>query len=318
MTFQIGGMPMQFHINIHREIPKGYLKQAVLTRRKVGTNIEWSVSFTLEEETPVPVAALSDGVAALDLGWRIIDDRMRIGVLVAADRREEIWLPDKVLASKRHAKELQSKRDTLFNETKKKVLEMLPSDLPAELKTNWDKARQPRLIKIMRHLKDSGHFLAEELTKWHAVDRKGFNEISGLTARALRHRKWYFYNKANDIFDTFGIAVVENLNLAEMARKEKEDGTANELIQAARGYRTIAAIGEFLKILKDVAIKRNGRVEERQAAHTTDKCHVCGKICQPPDRSKLYWICEHCGSEWDQDVNAAINIYTDYKTSETA
>ena len=318
MTFQIGGIPVKFHINIHREIPKGYLKQAVLIRKKVGTNIEWSVSFTLEEEEPQMVSSQPAAIAAIDLGFRIIDDRMRIGVLVADDRREEIWLPDKVIAAKRHAKELQSERDTLFEKAKAKTFEMLPSGLSPELKANWDKARQPRLIKIMRHLKDTGHFLADELGKWHVRDRRLFDEISGLNARALRHRKWAYYNIANRLFDTYGTLIVENLNLGDMAKKERADGSANELVKAAREYRTIASLGEFLSILRDVAKKKGTTIEEAEAAYSTMKCSICGGLCHPSDRAKLLWKCEHCGSEWDQDFNAATNLYAGYQQTGTA
>jgi transposase len=241
----------------------------------------------------------------------MLDGEMRIGILVSEKGRDEVWLPHKVFSSKKKAKELQSQRDLLFEKIKKKTLEMLPSDLPGELKANWDRAKQPRLIKIMKYLREQNHFLVKELERWHEKDRRFYNEISGLTARALRHRKWSYYNEANRICDRFGTIVVGKLDLAEMSKKEKADGSANELVKQAKEYRTIAALGEFLKLLHDVAAKRKAVLTEVDSAYTTMKCHVCGTIFKPADRSKLEWNCPTCDALYDQDVNAAMNLYAD-------
>lgn len=333
VTVLIGGVPVKFHVNLHRDIPEGYVKQAVITKRKTGTHTEWGLSLTIEvEPKELPVAKRTDGIAAIDLGFRIIDGNMRIGVL-ATDNREaaqiasripyakffelpynglcgiELWMPPKILNAKAYAKKRQSDRDKLFENTKRKVFDMLPSDLPAELKANWDKARQPRLIKIMRYLKENGHFLSSEIERWHLKDRRLYNEVSGLNARAIKHRKWFYYNLANILCKAFGTIIIEKHDWAKMARTEKTDGTASVLPDAAREYRMIAGLGELTQIVKYVAYKKQTVINEEDPVHKTMECHLCNEICRPSDRSRLIWQCEHCGSRWDQDYNAAVNLY---------
>jgi hypothetical protein len=42
---------------------------------------------------------------------------------------------------------------------------------------------------------------------------------------------------------------------------------------------------------------------------TTQQCARCGERTSPPrDRSELIWTCSCCGTQWDQDVNAARNL----------
>ncbi len=335
MTFQIGGIPVDFHINIHRPIPKGYLKSAVLTRRKVGTNIDWNVSFTIEAESAIKLFNNNSAVAAIDYGYRMLDGRMRIGVLVSSDKNKDIaslvgskwkgvdgsgdvffldlWLPDKILKSHVHAKDVQSKRDKLFEDMKRKALTMLPSELPQELKGNWVKARQPRLIKIMSYCKDAGHFLADELAKWHKKDKMMYNETTGLTARALKQRKWFYYNLANCLCNAYGTVIVEKLKLDDMARKEGSNGKANKLPDAARENRTIAALSEAIQTLKHVAGKKGVSVKEDEPAGSTMMHYSCGTVNEPKDKAKLLWKCPTCGIMYDQDVNASVNLF--YRTT---
>jgi transposase len=335
VTALIGGVPIKFHTNLHRDIPEGYAKQAIITKKKVGTHTEWGLSLTIEvkpkESAPV---GNNSRHAAIDLGFRIIDDNMRIGVLITNDSTAkqiansipytkffnipyaelygiELWMPPKVLNDKAYAKKRQSVRDRLFEEMKRKSFNMLPSDLPAELKANWDKARQPRLIKIMKYLKENRHFLSSEIEKWYLKDRRLYNEISGLTARAIKHRKWFYYNLANILCKAFGVIVVEKHDWAKMAKVENTDGTTNKLPDAAREYRTIAGLGEMAQVLKYVAGKKQCIVSEDDPKYKTMECHLCHGICKPDDRSKLVWQCEHCSNKWDQDYNAGINLFRD-------
>lgn len=316
MLFRIGGVPLQFHINLHRELPAGYLKQAVVARTKVGMNIKWRVFFAIEREGPRPVKKCGTALAAIDLGFRMIDDHMRLGVLVAADRREEIWMPDTVLLKRRHSKKLQSFRDSLCNKIKERIFDLLPPDVPTDLTSNWEKARQPRLVKILEHLKGTGHPLVADIQIWYKQDRRLYNEIYGGNARARRQRTAAFYSIAYGLFDKFSTIVLNTLDLVEMSKREKRGGSPDELVGPAREYRTIAALGEFIRILTDVSVKREGKVIKSELVSPSIRCHVCGKICAPRNRLKRVFDCEHCGTEWDKDVHAAMNLYVEYEGKE--
>ena len=311
LTVNLGGIDIPFHIQIHRDIPDGYVKNAILTRKKTGTNINWDLSLTIEiPQKDMPTPKRQEKLAAIDMGYRVIDGRLRIGMLVADDRRENLWLPDKVIQSLKHANEIQSKKDNLLEKIKKDIIDKLPlSEMPAGLKTNWGKARQPRLYKILAWAKENEHFLKKDLERFLEQDRRLFNECTGLKARALRHRKWAYSNLGHRLCREFSVLIIEKLNLAEMAKKEGKDGVANELVAQARENRNIAAIGHFFTALKNSAEKEHSEIKETQAAYTTTTCHVCGEIVKTKDKSKLIWECNACGAEWDQDYNAAVNLF---------
>lgn len=308
LTAKIGGVKVPFYINIHREMPQGLVKTAIITRKKQGTHIEWGVSFAIEVDKKHVSPACVQKTAAIDLGYRIKDGKMRIGVLISDDRREEIWMPDKIMNSVKYAQELQSVRDMLSEGIKKRVCEMLPADAPVELKSNWDKARQPRLIKIMNYMRETEHFFYPEMLKWFQKDKKLYNESRGVNARALRHRKNFFYNEAHRLCSSYNPIIIENLDLANMQRKN-DDAEKDGIPDAAKQYRQLAALGEFIALLKYIASKTGTEIKTEEAAYTSLTCSACGHIMTPEDRSKLNRTCEVCGAVSDQDVNAAINLY---------
>jgi transposase len=46
------------------------------------------------------------------------------------------------------------------------------------------------------------------------------------------------------------------------------------------------------------------------AGASTQHCHACGhRNSGVPDRSARIWTCTNCGATWDQDENAARNLY---------
>jgi putative transposase len=133
-----------------------------------------------------------------------------------------------------------------------------------------------------------------------------------------RHRQWYYSNVAHGLLDRYGVIAIEKLDLADMAKKERSPGEPNPLVEKAREYRTIASIGELLSTLKYAAEKRGARIIMEEAAYTTMKCSTCGEMVTPADRSKLKWTCDHCGDTWDQDINAAMNLFYGLAESDIA
>ena len=311
VTFFTGKVPVQFHIQLHRPIPEGNVKRAVLTRQKKGVNVEWRLSLTIElekkEQHKLPQGDRKK--AALDMGFRMIDGTMRLAVLFGNNGKEEIFLPEKILESSEYVKELQKERDALLEDIKEKVFEILPSDAPKELKAVWEKARQGRMMKILKYLKETEHFFVADMEKWNGKDKRLVTEMAGLRRRLQRHRKWYYSNIAHKLCEKYSRIAVEKLKISEMSKIEKAPGEPNPLINKARENSRIAAVGEFLSTLKYVAQKKETDIIEIEAAYTTMQCHVCKEVVEPNNRAKLRWECPHCKSVWDQDVNAAKNLY---------
>jgi hypothetical protein len=316
----MGKVQVEFHTQIHRPIPEGFLKRAVITRHKKGFNIEWRLSLVIEideanDTTKKERRMIGQGMVAIDVGYRMIDGKLRIAVLYGDYGQEEIYLPDKLLRSMEYVKELQQTRDSMFETIKKQLYEVLPADLPQDLKTNWEKARQGRIIQIMDYLKEIEHFFGENLERWRRKDIRLMNEMAGLRHRVQRYRKWFYTNTAYDLCNRYSLIGIERLDLKGMARKENLSGEPNPLIGKARENGRLASVGELLKTIKDVTSKRGCELNQMETPYSTIKCHICGAIVVTKQPKELKWKCDNCGNVWDQDTNAAINLYEVFKAS---
>lgn len=309
LYMQICGYELVFRTILHRDIPAGsILKSATLKSVKAGKNTRWSVSLVVEMPPGDGVPAQGAGVAGIDVGWRVSDDTIRVAV-VSGDDTEEICLPPRMLKREERIRDIQRERDGVLEAMKKQIPAMLPADLPAELKANWHMARQGRFVRILRYLSDNnpGHFLVAEIDRWRRKDRRMVDELAGLKARNIRDRRAYYYNTAHRLCRKYGKVVVENLDLAAMARRT-DVAREGEPPEASRFYSRIAAVGSFTEILKTVAGKTGTEFEAVDPQYTTMKCNECGEIVHPADRAALHWECPSCGAIWDQDVNAARNL----------
>ncbi len=314
VTINIAGHNIQFKTTLYREISeKSMLKKVIIIRAKQGYNMKWSMSLTLEIPSEKKAAFTSEdkivATAGIDVGYRIIDERLRVAVLVSNLEKKDIYIPRKILSSELRYKKIQKERDALLEGMKKELVANMPSNVPTQLQSNWHLARNKRLVKILHYLKshDPEHIACKKLTRWFAKDARIYNEMSGLRTRSRKHRRWFYYNVAHEICRRYERICLEELNLAKMHRKPEIDDS-RKIPDETKWYRDIAANGEFLNLLKYVALKYNTEVKVIDAAFTTMQCHKCGKITDQRNREKLNWICEHCGATWDQDVNAAENL----------
>ncbi len=342
VTALIGGEPVEFHVQFHRPLPEGSIKRASIVRRKHGFNSEWSlllfVDLSHKNEVVVSDQQNPAGIVALELGFMMIDGRMRIGIYGDGLSPEHpLWLPDKdvlkmhkqgnktgkhyrevgVLTAFKHIEHVQREKDRLFEIAKKSVVEKIPSDLSPELKAGLEKGRQGNLIKILNWAKKEGHFLADELERWLANNNRLLTEMAGLRKKASRRRELFFYETAHELCRKYAVIVIKKTDFSKLARKEKSDGTSKELKNEARENRIIAANGEFVRILKYVAGKYHTTIDEREQQDKTATCHVCGHLNQfdVQVKLKLMLTCEACGNTWDQDINVIRNLLKEAQDS---
>ncbi|NOZ67979.1 MAG: transposase [Deferribacteres bacterium] len=320
----LAGLQMRFRTILHRPVPEGsILKKAVIKRIRTGRyNYRWTLSLTVEvpPDDSMPAGQAPAGkTAGLDVGYRMIDGRLRVGYLAGDAGQMEIYLPGRIMERFIHVQELQQKSDALLEEMKARLVEMLPEGLPAELKANWHMARHGRLRKIIRWLADNSpeHIALRELRKWERQDAAIQNEKEGLRRRAIRQRQWFYYNLAHRLAGEYGTLVIESLKPGDLQRKTQLDDDRT-LPRRASFYRGIAAVGALLDIIQDVGRRKGMTVHKVDPAYTTLTCHVCGHVVEPVDRASLLWCCDGCGSEWDQDYNAAYNLYMSGRESKEA
>lgn len=124
---------------------------------------------------------------------------------------------------------------------------------------------------------------------------KAKRKLTKLYEKICGQRRDFFFKLANELCREYDIIGIEDLNLkgmqARWGRKESD-----------------LAYGEFVSILEYVASSAGKRVVKIDRwAPSTKTCSVCG--CRVnlslKDRD---WVCPHCGTAHDRDLNAAINI----------
>lgn len=70
--------------------------------------------------------------------------------------------------------------------------------------------------------------------------------------------------------------------------------------------RKVVAPGQLIKVIVERAEREGVHVTWVNPAKTTLRCANCGYL--NPRSTRLVWTCKGCGSEWDQDENAAVNV----------
>jgi putative transposase len=133
--------------------------------------------------------------------------------------------------------------------------------------------------------------------------------IARLRTRAADRRKDWVEQKSTDLARRFDRIRVEKLNVAGMTRSARGtvDVPGRNVRQKAGLNRRILASGWGLLVAR-LKQKAAGRVDEVDAAYSSQECSVCGHIAAESRESQARFRCVACGHEAHADVNAAINI----------
>ncbi len=156
---------------------------------------------------------------------------------------------------------------------------------------------------------DSPQYLKQSLKRLKRLQRKVARRKKGSTGRkeavkilakehehiANQRRDWW-HKVTFWLVATYGIIVLEDLQLAFMLRNEKLSRAAHDI-----------SLGMFRDILDYKAIKAGVPVVRVNPRHTSQQCSGCGEMV-PKALSVRVHTCPYCGFTVDRDVNAALNI----------
>ena len=106
----------------------------------------------------------------------------------------------------------------------------------------------------------------------------------------------------------YGIVVIERFDLRAVKRLPTPEQHDEQAPHAQRSQLHQAAPGAFRESVKNAVTREGGLVAEVEAAGTTSHCHACGGVCAWDHAEEIHHACEHCGEQWDQDFNAALNL----------
>lgn len=319
---------------MHRPLPDdAIVKQATITRRRTGSRWrnkewEWSLSMMCRVPTKNHGEPYPRAVCALDIGWRRLNDGLRVAVIASrtgddTPQFEAIILPERLIEADEYVKDLQARIDRRVNEATARLgsigLAGIPAGNPESLLAGASvtvrttpKPTQRGLAVLARCWRqDAPAWQPEELDRLEkavALNRRDWGELSALRTKTRRSRLDLYRTIAVRLAREHRVIAIKAVNWQKIYRD-------NDAIPAAANiYRRMAAVGELLSTIRAAAAKYGVVVHEHEGLSTW-LCHACGLSIAPSDPGELIQCCPACGAVWDQDENAALNILAAIPTS---
>lgn len=304
---------------MHRPMPAGAkVKWVRVQRRRQGLRWKYSLLFTIElpsERLLEPAPPLACGI---DVGWRKVQGGLRVAYVVGEDGFEdEVLIPESWLEAMDKVSRLRSHKDRHFNEMKEHLLKWLQDhpDIPEWLLEDtatlaqW---RSPlRMVELLEKWSErrfaGDEEIFERLSAWRKQDRHLYQWQADLRAKLLRHRREIYRIFAKRIAERYRYVCIERMNLRQAASLGEAESPTN-LPAPVRYYRTVAAVSLLRQCLENALRKRGGQLVIVDPKNSTQECHVCGHLNTFDASAYVIYRCKRCGSLWDQDRNAAINI----------
>lgn len=302
----------EWHLDMHRLLPENSIvKRAAIHLHRFGPLSRWSLTVSIEHERPTLPA--NDAVIAIDIGWRVMGDELRVaGFIDGEGNRGDIRLSAKDIQRLKRPNELRSERDGHFGVAKIRLEGWIAKfpEVPDWMRKEtanlgrWNSAdRLARLCATWTERRFNGdESIHNEMTAWYWKDH--YLSISESTMResALARRQSLYREIASRITGLYGTIVMEAFDIRPLTRRG--DVLADAENETARSNRQLVAVSEFRTAVIDAANARGRKVVLEPAANTTRTCPACGLIESRDAAASVDLTCE-CGATWDQDVNGA-------------
>lgn len=321
---------------LHRPLPDGsQIKWAWILRKKKGKFFDYRLQLAVESAEFLAYARSSDDrdnqhhSIAIDIGWRRRGgDRVRVGYWMdTAGLHGEIEVPEKFIRGLAKCDDLRSIRDKNFDDVK-----------VALGSARWDDRRSDRTYKTWpewfvertrnlanwraqdglhrlwddwRERRFSGdEALAEIVKAWAKQDRHLLAWEACQRSRRLGHRRKQYRIFAARVAREYGTIVVEDFDMPDLPDWEVRDATEGVPSDGRPQRRTSrrAASGELRECVRRAAAKYGARLVDENPQWTTRRCCLCGCQDEWDAAPKIEHTCATCGTTWDQDWNACVNL----------
>ncbi|PWB44639.1 MAG: hypothetical protein C3F19_00810 [Rhodocyclales bacterium] len=313
----------------HRSFPEGARVTTVrLVRKRIGPDVRWALQFQLAvEEEHVPkingIPKKRAPLAALHFGWSMSDDGLR-RIAATCDSGDAaaaqfIDLPYDIQEDFARAKAVQSRRDTLRDEFVNLALKGDNIAMQGWMEDCIERLHMLRRLPVQHiapsrlchlngMLRDSGTPWAD-LDTYAREDRLLWQEQRHIERRTRNRRLYFYRHLALDLVRRYETLVVSMPNLAESAKRIKDDGERNELGQMARTARSEAALYELKQALDWAAQRAGTAILWAKGFEHTKPCALCGA---PVERVTDLACCHACGASADNKANSAANLFRDW------
>ena len=310
----------KFPIVYHRPLPAGASAKWVrMCVRRVGTKLKWDAQFVIEvpsETWALPPPTL--GTIAVDVGWRDFGaDGLRVATWVDdTGAAGELRLPRAMLDRDQKVSDLRSIRGKAFNAARDRLVderrahgEGWPTWLREETHSLHQWRSTTKLAGLVsrwgRRMPAPMAPACAEYEAWRAQDKHLLEWEANQREAILRERREVYRLFALQLA-RYRKVVMERLALDELA--EVAEKPEDRLTHNSRSHRFDAALSFLMNFTADAVTRAGGEFAEVPAPMTTQWCHTCGQEERFDAAPKVDHTCSHCGTAWDQDVNAARNL----------
>jgi len=307
----------EIEVFIHRQLPAdSRITWARLKRTRRGRDYLYDLQITLESQTFAGVLQdMAHRRVAVDLGWRVTDKGaggLRVAYWRDSDgRHEELRLPAKLLSSLDYPDQLLGIETNWFERAKAKLLAwradvVLPEEHRSYTGTlaHW---QSPLTLASYVWWWREHRFAGDELIFatmdewrvrrfWHYRDWRMFQRDKALAAR----KDFYCVFASKLVVDCKEL-VLEDFDLSAFATKDTGPS-------AFRYWRRTGAPSELRLCLIAAAKKVGAKITLVDPAMTTRRCQACGSEEPWDQKTETVHTCKTCGTTWDQDDNATINM----------
>ncbi len=315
---------ISFQIAYHRPLPSDVrIKRIDLVGRQVvqrgwrfvGTHgrrqaprMEWKLLITCEVPKPDFYRPTSSRLGCgIDIGYRQVDNGIRVAALVGEDGHEEVLtLPSKIVKRWRYGYTvLHSDLDKLTDKIKaalQKGFKGHTANLPAkarEILEELDNASRQRLLTLLELLPPD-HPAVVPLQEWANRTTRIDREFRGLDHQVRRARNDFYRKWAYTVCQRYKEVNVEALSLKEMSEQDK--GGRLKLAEKQRAFACLSVLRQYLK---EASHKSQGQYIEREAAQSSSLC--AEHRVRLNGRKELWRDCPE-GHTVDRDINAAKNL----------
>jgi hypothetical protein len=314
-----------FPMVMHRPIPADarIISARIVRRRRAGRE-SFECQLVLESAAFTPkYAPESAPVAAVDLGWRVRAEGLRVGMLVdERGTQREIILPRVIIDRLEHADSIRGVRDRNLNAFKSafEVSMYGVSTVPPWMLEELNSAafwRSPGRVHdfVSRWARERAAGAREEgqgsqaeafalADAWRQRDLHLLQWESHERSRALGHRRELYRKLASELSQTYSAIVLSQYSLSALARRKfRGDPRAHN--------RALAGLWSLR-----LALERRAQVRWQGGIDHTRTCSLCWNVEAFDASQELHHVCSSCGQGWDQDVNAARNLLASYMRSQ--
>lgn len=306
---------------LHRPLPDGARVTNLTVNRNKHANWDvWTVQLTVTlDATPKLAPDRVQKAVAIDVGWRSLPDGgLRVAYWADTEGNHgELALTPRTRDRFAYAHTKKGQRSENLDALLKGLKDDLHGVVDPALKEaiqylpRW---RAPRkFVRLLRKFADVLPVAARtRLEAWAKLDLHNWQTEFGTRMGVVRHRNDLYSVFAARLVSQYDLIVVEDFevgNISKRAKPEKKKDTSNDFAamrNAAARQRVEASAKTLVRILVSAAARTGTRIVEVRAAGTSNVHRTCGQ------KTKLgieqIHTCDHCGTTFDRDENAAHNI----------